>query len=51
MTYFPPAAVSGPGGLDPTQLGRLVDQLPVLVWSTDEDLRLTSRYGGGLALV
>ncbi len=50
MTYIPPATLS-PGGLDPTQLGRLMDQLPVLVWSTDEDLRLTSRYGGGLALV
>jgi PAS domain S-box-containing protein len=49
MTYTPPATYSSPGGLDPTQLGRLVDQLPVLVWSTDEDLRLTSRYGGGLA--
>ena len=44
-------SISGPGGLDPQQLGRLVDQLPVLVWSTDETLRLTSRYGGGLALV
>jgi two-component system sensor histidine kinase UhpB len=51
MTYTPPATFSSPGGLDPTQLGRLMDQLPVLVWSTDEDLRLTSRYGGGLALV
>ena len=50
MTYIPSATLS-PGGLDPTQLGRLMDQLPVLVWSTDEDLRLTSRYGGGLALV
>jgi len=50
VTYIPPATLS-PGGLDPTQLGRLMDQLPVLVWSTDEDLRLTSRYGGGLALV
>lgn len=28
---------------------RLVDQLPVIVWSTDTDLRVTSRYGGGLA--
>lgn len=27
---------------------RLVGQLPALVWSTDVDLRLTSRYGGAL---
>ena len=51
MTYTPSQTLRSPGGLDPTQLGRLVDQLPVLVWSTDENLRLTSRYGGGLALV
>jgi len=45
------AAFSGPGGLDPEQLGRLVDQLPVLLWSSDLDLRVTSRRGGGLALL
>jgi hypothetical protein len=28
---------------------RLVDQLAVIVWSTDTELRVTSRYGGGLA--
>ena len=28
---------------------RLVAQLPVIVWSTDPALRVTSRYGGGLA--
>jgi PAS domain S-box-containing protein len=38
------------GRLDPEQLGRLVDQLPVLLWSTDAELRITSRRGGGLAL-
>ncbi|MEX2156900.1 MAG: PAS domain S-box protein [Gemmatimonadales bacterium] len=51
MTYTPPATFSGPGGLDPTQLGRLVDHLPVLLWSADEELRVTSRHGGGLALL
>src|SRR6267143_1201043 len=45
------AAFSGPGGLDPAQLGRLVDQLPVLLWSSDLDLRVTSRRGGGIALL
>ncbi len=39
------------GTLDPEQLGRLVDQLPVLLWSTDDELRVTSRRGGGLALL
>jgi len=28
---------------------RLVAQLPVILWSTDSELHLTSRYGGGLA--
>ncbi|MFN2571378.1 MAG: PAS domain S-box protein [Gemmatimonadales bacterium] len=51
MTYTPPALASDSGGLDQTQLSRLMDHLPVLVWSTDEDLRMTSRYGGVLALV
>ncbi len=37
------------GALDADQLGRLVDQLPVLIWSTDRELRVTSRRGGGLA--
>ena len=39
------------GALDADQLGRLVDQLPVLLWSTDAELRVTSRRGGGLALL
>jgi len=39
------------GTLDPEQLGRLVDQLPVLLWSTDETLRVTSRRGGGLSVL
>ncbi len=51
MTDAAIAAFSGPGGLDPAQLGRLVDQLPVLLWSSDLDLRVTSRRGGGLALL
>ena len=39
------------GTLDLEYLGRLVDQLPVLLWSTDEELRVTSRRGGGLGLL
>lgn len=39
------------GTIDPDQLGRLVDQLPVLLWSTDAQLRVTSRRGGSLALL
>jgi len=42
-------ALAGFGTLDPDQLGQLVDQLPVLLWSTDRDLRVTSRRGGALA--
>jgi PAS domain S-box-containing protein len=37
------------GGLGPEHFARLVDQLPVVVWSTDPELRVTSRYGGVLA--
>ena len=44
------AALSGFGALDPDQLGHLIDQLPVVLWSTDRDLRMLSRRGGGLAL-
>src|SRR5438105_15257943 len=51
MTDAAIAAFSGPGGLDAEQLGRLVDQLPVLIWSSDQDLRITSRRGGGLAVL
>src|SRR5882672_1520215 len=50
MTHLA-AAPSRFGALDPEQLGRLVDQLPVLLWSTDDELRVTSRRGGGLALL
>ena len=39
------------GTLDLEHLGRLVDQLPVLLWSTDDELRVTSRRGGGLGLL
>jgi PAS domain S-box-containing protein len=41
---------SGFGVLDPEQLGRLVNQLPVVLWSTDRDLRMVFRRGGGLGL-
>lgn len=44
------ATLSGFGVLDPEQLGRLIDQLPVVLWSTDRDLRMLSRQGGGLGL-
>jgi two-component system sensor histidine kinase UhpB len=43
-----PAATAS-GALDPEQLVRLVEQLPVLLWSTDAHLRVTSRRGGSLA--
>lgn len=36
-------------GIGAENFTRLVAQLPVIVWSTDTDLRVTSRYGGGLA--
>ena len=42
---------NGFGALDADQIGRLVDQLPVIVWHTDRDLRIRSRRGGGLALL
>jgi len=45
------AARAAFGALDLDQLARLVDQLPVLLWSTDEQLRVTSRRGGGLDLL
>lgn len=45
-----PAATSF-GALDPEQLVRLVEQLPVLLWSTDAQLRVTSRRGGSLSLL
>jgi hypothetical protein len=37
------------GALGAEDFARLVDQLPVVVWSTDVQLRVTSRYGGVLA--
>ena len=49
MTDAAVARLGGFGSLDADQLGRLVDQLPVLLWSTDTQLRITSRRGGGLA--
>src|SRR6266566_2243408 len=45
------AARAAFGALDLDQLARLVDQLPVLLWSTDQQLRVTSRRGGGLDLL
>lgn len=40
--------ITGPPGLDPEQLGEMLNHLPVLLWATDADLRVTSRLGGGL---
>jgi two-component system sensor histidine kinase UhpB len=37
------------GGLGADYFPRLVNQLPILVWSTDRDLHITSRHGGLLA--
>lgn len=51
MTDTAHSAFSGPGGLDPAQFSRLVDELPVILWSADENLNVTSRHGGGLALL
>jgi two-component system sensor histidine kinase UhpB len=51
MTDAALAALTGFGTLEPEHLARLVDQLPVLLWSTDEELQITSRRGGGLALL
>src|SRR5919109_4997595 len=51
MTNAALDARSAFGPLDPAQLGRLVDQLPVLLWSTDKELRVTFRRGGSLALL
>jgi two-component system sensor histidine kinase UhpB len=39
----------GTGGLGAEYFARLVIQLPIVVWSTDRDLHLTSRHGGLLA--
>src|SRR3989441_8343558 len=51
MTHLAPSPFGGPRGLDQAQLARLVDQLPVLLWSADEHLNVTSRHGGGLSLL
>jgi len=45
------AASGGFASLAADQIGRLVDQLPVIVWHTDRDLRLRSRRGGALSLL
>jgi len=36
-------------GIGADHFSRLLTQLPVIVWSTDTMLHVTSRYGGGLA--
>lgn len=49
MTDVAARRESESGGLGTGYFARLISQLPVLVWSTDRDLRLTSRYGALLA--
>jgi two-component system, NarL family, sensor histidine kinase UhpB len=49
MTETALAGFSGFGSLDADQLGRLVDQLPMIVWHADRDLHVRSLRGGGLA--
>src|SRR3989441_5973498 len=51
MPHLAQSTFSRPGGLDQAQLARLVDLLPVLLWSADEYLNVTSRHGGGLTLL
>ncbi|MGE5801498.1 MAG: hypothetical protein ACM358_04525 [Gemmatimonadota bacterium] len=51
MAEVATSAATAFGALDPEQLGRLVDQLPVMLWSTDAQLRVTSRRGGSLSLL
>lgn len=49
MTETAFAALGGTAGLGGQHIARLVNELPVIVWSTDAELRITSRYGGALA--
>lgn len=44
-----PAALGTAGGFGLEHFARLVGHLPVVVWSTDAELNMTSRYGGALA--
>lgn len=48
MTDAALAAATGSEGLEADLFVRLVDHLPVVLWSTDTELRLTSTRGGGL---
>jgi len=48
MTDITLATLVGPLALGAEHLARLVDQLPVAVWSTDTALRVTSTRGGAL---
>src|SRR5437667_6405946 len=47
MSASPLAALGLPGDLWLSQFARLVDQLPVALWSTDLNLRITAIRGGG----
>ena len=47
MSASPLAALGLPGDLWLSQFVRLVDQLPVALWSTDLNLRITAIRGGG----
>lgn len=51
MRHAATTHLTGFGTLDVDQIGRLIDQLPVIVWHTDRELRVKSRRGGGLDLL
>lgn len=51
MTDVARSALSRFGDVGPGPLGRIVDQLPLLLWTADADLRVTSRRGGALELL
>jgi len=47
MTHSAVTPLALAGDLWLGQFARLVDQLPVVLWSTDPDLRITAMRGGG----
>lgn len=49
MTDSAFAALGSPASLGGQHIARLLNELPVIVWSTDAELRITSHYGGALA--
>jgi len=51
MTDAALSGLTGFGAIDLPQLARLVDQLPVLLWTADRELRVTSRRGGSIPML